>query len=174
MPPVDRSPLRAFLKAAVLCAAGCTDTSLDTLDGVQLGEPRGAVWGVDEYGTAMVVLSDFPHLCESIENLEPPGQRSWWVVSVWTDGALREDTRLSATGFASITQRGQLREYSSQEAELEIDDIDDPSDDTSADDPYGDEVTVLEGTVSITFQTGDQLQAHFEADSCSAPLFRGM
>lgn len=169
-PRLDR--LHVLVAAALIGAAGCADTSLDTLDGVHLGEPRSAVWGLDPYGTVMVVLSDFPELCSALDSVEPPGQRAWWVVSVWTDGALREEIPLAATGFASVTQGGATREYTSRAAEIEIDAYE--GDDTGDDDGGDEGERALEGHVWIDFPTGDRVEADFEADACDASLFRGM
>ncbi len=171
--PTVRDLLHGLVAAALLGVAGCADTSLDTLDGVRLGEPQSAVWGLDPNGTAMVVLSDFPDLCDALEAIEPPSQQAWWVVSVWTDAALREETPLAASGFASITQGGQVTEYAARAAEIEVGPMAEDDDDDALDTEDGPETT-LDGHVRVEFETGDTLEAEFEADACTASLFRGL
>ena len=62
---------------------GC-DNSLDSIDGHHLGKPESVIFGTNDSGHTMLVMSDLPNLCEAVRSADPPERNDFWVLSTWT------------------------------------------------------------------------------------------
>lgn len=135
--------------------SGCYD--LGTLDGHALGEPVSTIYGFDASGNRlMVVFSDLPYLCSRLRSTTPPSNTDFWVLSI------------SDEGFAAITRDGATTEYQASRRTIEWDyDCDTfPLFVHQANCP-------VDGSISLVFDTGDVVEAQFQAEYCDAPLFNG-
>lgn len=153
-----------FCVTCALTASACR--SLDSLDGVKLGEPSAVVYNSDADGSMMVVFSNVGNLCDQLGNVEGPDAPDWWVVSAVVNQDIVLGEEMSATGFASITQDGETTEYTSTSGSVEVNTMAEQLDDWSWSGR-------IEGKVDLSFDTGDDLRAKFEAEYCDFNLFQG-
>ena len=88
---------------------GC-DNSLDSIDGHHLGKPESVIFGSNDSGHTMLVMSDLPNLCEAVRSADPPERNDFWVLSTWTHVDAETPDRYVVDSFAAITDNGAVHE----------------------------------------------------------------
>jgi len=146
------------LVALAAFSTGC-DNNLDSIDGHQLGEPESVIYGINESGHVMVVMSDLPHLCEAVRSADPPSRNQFWVLSSWSHIDASDPGRYVVDSYASITKNGTVHEYETQAGNLDI---------------YSLSLGHIKADVNLRFATGDDVSAEVEGLHCDANLFVGL
>ena len=139
-------------------STGC-DKSLDSIDGHSLGEPESVIYGTNESGHIMMVMSDIPNLCEAVRSADPPARNDFWVLSLWSHINADDPGRYRVDSYASIRENGSVFEY---ETEVGVIDI------------YSLNLGHVKADVDLKFSTGDVVSAEVEGRHCDANLFVGL
>ncbi len=137
---------------------GC-DSSLDSIDGHHLGTPESVIFGSNDSGHTMLVMSDLPNLCEAVRSSDPPERNDFWVVSTWTQIDADTPDRYAVDSFAAITDNGALHEYSTESGYVHI---------------FSNDLGFIKADIDLQFPTGDTVSAEVEGRKCDANLFLGM
>jgi len=138
--------------------SGC-DNSLDSIEGHKLGEPESVIYGTNESGQLMVVMSDLPNLCEAVRSSDPPARNHFWVLSTWSLIGADEPGNYVVDSYASITENGTVHEYQTEAGKLDV---------------YTLSLGHIKADVNLKFATGDVVSAEVEGSQCDANLFVGL
>ena len=150
---------RAFgLMAVAGLFAGC-DNDLDSIDGHRLGEPKSVIYGTNESGQIMVVMSDLPNLCESVRSADPPSRNNFWVLSTWSLIDADRPGSYVVDSYASITENGTVHEYQTESGKLDV---------------FSLSLGRIKAGVNLRFPTGDDVTAEVEGRECDVNLFVGL
>ena len=139
-------------------STGC-DKSLDSIDGHTLGEPESVIYGTNDSGHIMMVMSDLPSLCEAVRSADPPARNDFWVLSLWSHIDADEPGRYRVDSYASIRENGELHEYETEAGTIDI---------------FSLSLGHIKAEVDLTFSTGDEVSAEVEGRHCDANLFVGL
>ena len=137
---------------------GC-DKSLDSIGGHELGEPESVIYGSNESGHIMVVMSDLPNLCEAVRSADPPARNDFWVLSSWSHIDADDPGRYVVDSYAAITENGAIHEYETEAGMLDI---------------FSLRMGHIKAEVDLRFSTGDDVSAEIEGNHCDANLFMGL
>jgi len=137
---------------------GC-DNSLDSIDGHHLGKPESVIFGSNDSGHTMLVMSDLPNLCEAVRSADPPERNDFWVLSTWTHVDAETPDRYVVDSFAAITDNGAVHEYTTESGHVHI---------------FSNDIGFIKADVDLHFPTGDTVSAEVEGRHCDTNLFVGL
>ena len=137
---------------------GC-DNSLDSIDGHHLGKPESVIFGTNDSGHTMLVMSDLPNLCEAVRSADPPERNDFWVLSTWTHVDAETPDRYVVDAFAAVTDNGAVHEYTTESGHVHI---------------FSNDIGFIKADVDLNFPTGDTVSAEVEGRHCDANLFVGL
>ena len=137
---------------------GC-DNSLDSIDGRYLGKPESVIFGSNDSGHTMLVMSDLPNLCEAVRSADPPERNDFWVLSTWTHVDAETPDRYVVDSFAAITDNGAVHEYTTESGHVHI---------------FSNDIGFIKADVDLHFPTGDTVSAEVEGRHCDTILFVGL
>ena len=137
---------------------GC-DNSLDSIDGHHLGKPESVIFGTNDSGHTMLVMSDLPNLCEAVRSADPPERNDFGVLSTWTHVDAETPDRYVVDAFAAITDNGAVHEYTTESGHVHI---------------FSNDIGFIKADVDLNFPTGDTVSAEVEGRHCDANLFVGL
>jgi hypothetical protein len=144
--------------ASSLLVTGC-DSSLDSIDGHHLGEPKSVIYGTNESGHTMMVMSDLPNLCDAVRSTDPPSRHDFWVLSTWTHVDADVPGKYTVDTYVAVTDNGFVNEYETEAGVLDIQSL---------------SLDHIKGEVKFSFPTGDKINADITGTFCNANLFVGL
>jgi hypothetical protein len=138
--------------------SGC-DSSLDAIDGHTLGEPKSVIFGTNESGHTMMVMSDLPYLCDAVRSADPPARADFWVLSTWTNVDADVPGKYVVDTYVAVTDNGVVHEYETRAGVLNIQKF---------------SLDEIKAEVKFSFSTGDSISANIRGELCSSNLFVGL
>ena len=138
--------------------AGC-DGNLDSIDGHHLGEPESVIYGTNESGHTMMVMSDLPFLCDAVRSADPPARHDFWVLSTWTHVDADVPGKYTVDSYISVTDNGSVHEYETEAGVLDIHNL---------------SLNHIKSQIDLSFSTGDKISAEVTGTLCNANLFVGL